>query len=161
VPIGQRVASLPGVPRASIGIGQTITKLPGAALESVQDGGESTGVVLRFNSAVMVFGIGPGAAHREALVVSNSAYESVPFLPNAVNDASDVSTSLKRLGFDVRTIFNAKYEDLRRALIEFTQRSIGAELAVILFRGARHSGFGRELAHPDRRRTRHVSSGRE
>lgn len=75
------------------------------------------------------------AAQRVALVVGNSAYQSVPFLPNPVNDATDVSASLKRLGLDVRTIFNAKYDDLRRALIEFTQRSIGAELAVIYFAG--------------------------
>ena len=54
------LASLPGVPRASIGIGQTLTKFPGATLESAQDGGDSTGVVLPFNSAVMVFGIGSG-----------------------------------------------------------------------------------------------------
>lgn len=75
------------------------------------------------------------AAQRVALVIGNSAYQSVPFLPNPVNDAADMSSSFKRLGFDVRTILNAKYDEFRRALIEFSQRSVGAEFAVIYFAG--------------------------
>lgn len=50
------LASFPGVPRASIGIGQTLTKLPGATLERSLERTESTGVVLEFNSPVTVFG---------------------------------------------------------------------------------------------------------
>jgi hypothetical protein len=44
------------------------------------------------------------AQTRVALVIGNSAYQNVSALPNPVNDASDVSKSLKRLGFEVKTL---------------------------------------------------------
>jgi uncharacterized caspase-like protein len=75
------------------------------------------------------------AQSRVALVIGNSAYQNVPQLPTPVNDASDISESLKRLGFDVRTVTNAGYDDMRRALITFGQQARGAEFAVIFFAG--------------------------
>jgi peptidyl-prolyl cis-trans isomerase C len=75
------------------------------------------------------------AETRAALVVGNSAYQSVPFLPNPVNDASDVSAVLKKLGFTVKTLTNARYDDIRRALIEFDQMAAGADIAFIYFAG--------------------------
>jgi peptidyl-prolyl cis-trans isomerase C len=75
------------------------------------------------------------AETRAALVIGNSAYQSVPFLPNPVNDSSDVSAVLKRLGFTVKTLTNARYDDIRRALIEFDQMAAGADIAFIYFAG--------------------------
>jgi hypothetical protein len=75
------------------------------------------------------------AQSRVALVIGNSAYQNVPRLTNPVNDASDISESLKRLGFDVRTLTDAGYDDMRRALIVFGQQARGAEFAVIFFAG--------------------------
>jgi hypothetical protein len=72
---------------------------------------------------------------RVALVIGNSTYHNVLVLPNLVNDALDVSESLKRLGFDVRTLTNARFDDIRRALIVFGQQARGADFAVIFFAG--------------------------
>jgi hypothetical protein len=85
--------------------------------------------------ALLLGAIPANAATRVALVIGNSAYQNVPFLPNPVNDASDLSASLKRLSFDVRTLTNARYDDMRRALIDFGQQARGAEIAVIFFAG--------------------------
>jgi tetratricopeptide (TPR) repeat protein len=74
-------------------------------------------------------------ALRVALVIGNSAYQNVPFLPNPVNDATDLSASLRRLGFDVKTLSNARYDDMRRALIDFGPQARGAEIALIFFAG--------------------------
>lgn len=75
------------------------------------------------------------AQPRVALVIGNSTYQNVALLPNPVNDATDVSASLTRLGFDVRTLKNAGYDDMRRALLDFGRRARGAELAVVYFAG--------------------------
>jgi hypothetical protein len=72
---------------------------------------------------------------RVALVIGNSTYQNVSALPNPVNDANDISASLSRLGFDVKTLTNAKFDDMRRALISFGQRARGADFAVIFFAG--------------------------
>ena len=86
--------------------------------------------------AALLLGAMPaGAATRVALVIGNSVYQHVPLLPNPVNDAADLSASLKRLDFDVRTVTNARYDDMRRALIDFSQKASGAEIAVIFFAG--------------------------
>ena len=79
----------------------------------------------------------PGRARRDARRPRHRQQRlparSVPADP--VNDASDVSASLTRLGYSVSTLTNARYDDLRRALIDFGRRARGAELAVIFFAG--------------------------
>lgn len=86
-------------------------------------------------AALTVGAMPAGAATRVALVIGNSAYQNVPFLPNPINDASDLSASLKRLGFDVKTVTDARYDDMRRSLIDFSQQANGAEIALIFFAG--------------------------
>lgn len=81
-----------------------------------------------------------GAANAEtparvALVIGNSAYQSVPALPNPVNDASDISASLARLGFQVRRVSNGSFDDMRLALRDFARTALGSELAVVYFAG--------------------------
>lgn len=80
----------------------------------------------------------PCAGHaqsRVALVVGNSAYQNAPTLPNLVNDANDISGALRRLNFEVTTLSDARYDDIRRALIGFGQKARGAEIAVVFFSG--------------------------
>jgi hypothetical protein len=72
---------------------------------------------------------------RVALVIGNSAYQSVPALPNPVNDASDISASLARLGFQVRRVSNGNFDDMRLALRDFARTALGSELAVVYFAG--------------------------
>lgn len=75
------------------------------------------------------------AGSRVALVIGNGAYRNVPLLPNPVNDAADLSASLKRLNFDVQMVVNAGYDEMRRALIDFSQKAGGVEIALIFFAG--------------------------
>jgi len=72
---------------------------------------------------------------RVALVVGNGAYKNVAVLPNPPNDASAIAASFERLGFVVKTLSNAGFDDMRRALIDFGQRARGAEMAVVFFAG--------------------------
>jgi len=72
---------------------------------------------------------------RVALVVGNSAYQYVPALPNPLNDANDVAATLERLGFSVRRLADASFDDLRRALLEFGPRARSAEIALVFFAG--------------------------
>jgi uncharacterized caspase-like protein len=86
--------------------------------------------------AALVIGITPAfAGGRVALVMGNNVYQNVPLLPNPVNDATDLSASLVRLGFTVRTLTNTKYDDMRRALVEFGEQARGADVALIFFAG--------------------------
>ncbi len=81
------------------------------------------------------------AAERVALVIGNSAYEHLPRLTNPVNDATDVSQSLERLGFKVTTVKDAGFEKFRLALREFGRAAVGADIAIIFY-----AGHGMEVA---------------
>lgn len=86
-------------------------------------------------AALSLGAIPASAATRVALVIGNNAYQKVPVLLNPINDASDLSASLKRLDFDVKTLTDAGYDDMRRALADFGRQANGAEIAVIFFAG--------------------------
>ena len=75
------------------------------------------------------------AAERVALVVGNSAYEEVVGLPNPVNDATDVSAALGRLGFDVTLLLNATRDAIADALITFAHASRDADISLLFYAG--------------------------
>jgi uncharacterized caspase-like protein len=51
---------------------------------------------------VLFAALTPAAAEkRVALVIGNAAYQNVPPLRNPSNDATDIATKLRDLGFDV------------------------------------------------------------
>ncbi|WP_353646907.1 caspase family protein [Mesorhizobium sp. WSM2239] len=79
---------------------------------------------------------------RLAIVVGNSAYESkrLEHLPNAVNDATRLSETLKRLNFDVLTTTNVKSEAFNRLLVE-AERKLPAASAVLIF----YAGHGIQI----------------
>ena len=83
----------------------------------------------------LLFGTPAQADTRVALVVGNSAYQHVPALPNPLNDANDVAVTLERLGFTVRRLADASFDDLRRALLEFGPRARSADIALVFFAG--------------------------
>ena len=58
------------------------------------------------------------AERRTALIIGNSAYAKSP-LPNTLNDARDITTVLKRLGFKVIGRMDASQKQMQRAIIEF------------------------------------------
>ena len=72
---------------------------------------------------------------RVALVVGNSTYAHIGRLPNAENDARDMSAALRRLGFEVTTELDADRVALSEALRTFTRRSLGADVALVFYAG--------------------------
>ena len=126
----QRIAALgPGAPLES---GQIRDTMDAIAEEIQLRIAAFIGVII---AALSLGAIPASAATRVALVIGNSAYQKVAVLRNPVNDASDLSASLKRLDFDVKTVTNAGYGDMQRALIDFARQARGAEIAVISFGG--------------------------
>ena len=85
--------------------------------------------------AFLVLGASAQAEKRVALVIGNSTYRSVPALINPINDAADISVVFERLGFSVRTITNATYDDMRRGLLTFGRQVRNADIAVVFFAG--------------------------
>jgi len=59
---------------------------------------------------------------RIALVIGNGAYKSSP-LANPINDATDMATALKKLGFSVRLKINANQRSMENSI-----RAFGKEL---------------------------------
>ena len=74
-------------------------------------------------------------ADRVALVIGNSTYAHVGHLPNAGNDAADLSSALRRLGFQVTTAMDTDRASLNEALRVFTRRSVGADVALVFYAG--------------------------
>src|SRR5436190_5681170 len=76
------------------------------------------------------------AEKRVALVIGNAAYQNVARLPNPVNDAATIATTLKGAGFDV---VDSRHDlgaaDTRRALRDFADRARDADIAVVYYAG--------------------------
>lgn len=75
------------------------------------------------------------AADRIALLIGISDYRSIPPLKNTVNDATDLSETLKGVGFEVTTLINVTGRELRAALDKFAFKAEAADLALIYFAG--------------------------
>jgi len=80
------------------------------------------------------------AEKRAALVIGNGAYRHVTPLLNPQNDANDIAASLGRLNFSVDKVIDGTFDDMRRALLQFSRKSAGADIAVIFY-----SGHGMEI----------------
>ncbi|MCW5697660.1 MAG: SEL1-like repeat protein [Bauldia sp.] len=72
---------------------------------------------------------------RVALVIGNSAYDTVGLLPNPVRDAEAIGVTLARLGFDVTEVNDLGNSGMRRALQEFELKAATAEIAVVFYAG--------------------------
>ena len=75
------------------------------------------------------------AENRIALVVGNNAYESVPRLEKAVNDAKAVSSSLQAIGFQVQLATDLSRRDFIRQLSAFMDRVRPGDLALLYYAG--------------------------
>src|SRR5256885_8278294 len=75
--------------------------------------------------AILALGVAIGfaaTAHAEkrvALLVGNNAYQNVPRLQTAVNDARAVGTALRGLGFSVILAENHSHRAMREPLLAF------------------------------------------
>jgi uncharacterized caspase-like protein len=78
----------------------------------------------------------PLALHRRvALVVGNSAYEQSPRLENPKNDATDIASSLRRLGFQVMEGLDLNKAAFDAKIREFTAALRGADVGVLFYAG--------------------------
>lgn len=59
---------------------------------------------------------------RTALVIGNSSYETISPLKNPANDAQDMATTLRGLGFEVIHLENAERREMRRAVRSFESK---------------------------------------
>jgi uncharacterized caspase-like protein len=82
--------------------------------------------------------MGPARAadsKRVALVVGNSAYQSVTRLTNPANDATDIAAKLKSLQFDVLLAVDADQAKLASLLQEFKNRVTREHVALFFYAG--------------------------
>lgn len=86
-------------------------------------------------SALLFAAVESHAAQRVALVIGNGTYKNQSSLPNPPRDASDMSESLKRLGFNVTTLLDADAAATRKALVEFGRATVGSDMAIVFYAG--------------------------
>ena len=95
--------------------------------------------MLRTASAVFIllalFPWQTSAQTRVALVIGNSAYRHVSELANPKNDGNAVAAALNRLNFKVWTVEDGDFDGMRRALLHFSRKVYGAEIAIVFFAG--------------------------
>ena len=74
-------------------------------------------------AAGLIFSIQTASAeNRVALVIGQSAYRSVPALPNPANDAKMMTGLLTSAGFDVTAVPDASQTEMRRAIADFIDK---------------------------------------
>ena len=74
------------------------------------------------------------ASHRRALVIGNAAYPDVPFR-NPINDATDMATILRRVGFEVTLLRDADKSSMERAVQDFTKGVPWGSVGLFFFAG--------------------------
>jgi hypothetical protein len=76
------------------------------------------------------------ADKRVALVIGNSAYQSVNRLTNPANDSAAIAETLKSAGFNVVDLKkDLKAAEMRRALRDFSDKVRDADMAVVYYAG--------------------------
>lgn len=75
------------------------------------------------------------AANRIALVIGNSSYAQVPYLPNAAKDARDVAGALRALGFEVHDGYDMTRAQTLSLTAEVTRKLASDDVALFYFSG--------------------------
>ncbi len=75
------------------------------------------------------------AGGKVALVIGNAKYETLPPLPNSVADAKDMTSKLKKLGFDVISAVDADQSSMKKALQTFQSRLAEGGVGLFYFSG--------------------------
>ncbi|WP_369721769.1 caspase domain-containing protein [Bradyrhizobium sp. LLZ17] len=83
------------------------------------------------------------AEARLALVIGQSAYRTVPELPNAANDAKGMAELLGNAGFNVTTAPNLGQSEMRQAISDFAGKvsASGADTTALVF----YAGHGLQI----------------
>jgi len=91
--------------------------------------------IISLTSARLAVASPAEAAKRFALVIGNNAYENVPQLQKAVNDADAIAAELSKLGFDVVKAENVGRRAMSRALVELEGKIAPGDTALVYFAG--------------------------
>lgn len=75
------------------------------------------------------------AERRVALVIGNSAYQTVPSLTNPKNDATDMAVKLRTLGFEVVDGTDLDLKSMSGKVRDFTRLLDGAEVGLFFYAG--------------------------
>jgi TPR repeat protein len=75
------------------------------------------------------------AGERQALLIGNSAYESLPGLDNPALDAELLARTLEQLDFTVQVVSDADYDGMRAAIDVFRRAAEDAEVALVYYAG--------------------------
>lgn len=70
-----------------------------------------------------------------ALVVGNGAYQNVPPLSNPINDAAVFADRIEKLGFETIRYADLSAEGFRKALREFAQKIVDADVSLFFYAG--------------------------
>ena len=93
---------------------------------------------LMIPAALLVSAHAACAESRLALVIGQSAYKSVPALPNPINDAKAVTQMLTDSGFEVSTASDLSQSQIRDQLSEFAAKVAskgGDSIALVFYAG--------------------------
>jgi Caspase domain len=71
---------------------------------------------------------------RTALVIGNAAYRAAP-LRNAVNDATDMASTLRQLGFNVVELHDAGHQQMEEGVEQFTRQLGRGGMGLFYFSG--------------------------
>lgn len=85
---------------------------------------------------------------RVALVIGNGTYEDAGTLPNPVNDALDMATKLRQIGFEVVEGHDLGKRDLERRIGEFSDALEGASVGLFFYAGHGIQVDGRNFIVP-------------
>ncbi|MGQ0681469.1 tetratricopeptide repeat protein [Bradyrhizobium sp.] len=85
---------------------------------------------------------------RVALVIGNAAYSNVPSLANPVNDAREMSSALRELGFKVIEGYNLNSTTMRSKIAEFGNALPGAGVSLFYYAGHGMQVSGRNYLVP-------------
>src|SRR5947208_3472957 len=98
---------------------------------------------LMIPAAVLLGTHSASAENRLALVIGQSAYRSVPALPNPANDAKAVTQLLTDSGFEVSTSADLSQGQMREAVSEFAGKvaAKGADTVALVF----YAGHGLQI----------------
>jgi len=98
---------------------------------------------LMIPAALLLGASSASAENRLALVIGQSAYRSVPALPNPVNDARAVTQMLTDSGFEVSTASDLSQSQMREKVSEFAGKvaAKGADTIALVF----YAGHGLQI----------------
>lgn len=80
-------------------------------------------------------GIVTPSGRRVALVIGNAAYKSMPSLTNPKNDAVDIESTLKSLGFETVMATDLDRLGMNAAVSRFSRIVVGADVAMVYYSG--------------------------